>query len=347
MVHIKRIGQMTLLVAATATLLTLAWMVVKGVGPATKERLAEAGSSGTSAGSRLPHQTDLLGQTTGTTPPLSGGGGNGMIEFYGLVIDERDEPIPGVRVSLHAARWNPDAGAAHTGGVPSADFKTNSVTTDQLGRFAVAPRAGWSLTVVFVDERFELAPESPSTFVFGSASASPHTPDPMRPVVFRMWRRTGGVELIERRISRKLRADGTPLALDLETGLSAVGSASARGLIARVWREPLEFDYRTATPDVWRYELAFPEGRLRSTEEVFCYLAPEEGYESSVEETIRRGEGNYRYRAKRKFYVLTGRRLYGRGVLEVWADRMDETALVEVQVWLNPDGGRNLEPKQY
>jgi hypothetical protein len=205
--------------------------------------------------------------------------------------------------------------------------------------------SGESLDLRFEKEGYELAPHCERTFCYGPGLPVHHVADPANPVVYHMWKWQGAAELIGRGFEKKVRADGTPISLDLTTGEFVIGATNLRGPTVRVWRDPLVFNYQTGLPNVWSYELIWPNGKIQPTSDIFCYFAPESGYEDKLGKTIRKGDPDYRFEDKQAFYFVNQQGQYGRGVLEILANRRGDTALVMLSVCWNPDGSRNLEPK--
>jgi hypothetical protein len=151
--------------------------------------------------------------------------------------------------------------------------------------------------------------------------------------------------MIGQGFDKTVRADGTPISIDLVTGEFVIGATNLPGPTVRVWREPFIYDPQKSLPEAWRYELVWPGGKVQATDDVFCYLAPQDGYKEKLEVSIHKGDPNFRFRDKCSFYFVNQQGQYGRGTIEIWADYTEEKVLASLSVCWNPDGSRNLEPK--
>jgi hypothetical protein len=265
---------------------------------------------------------------------------NVPIPFYGKLTDQFNQPIEGVRVEAAVSSWRIVGLATH-----QSSQKTNYFVSRSDGRFEVKGIKGCTMTIGLEKQGYELAPRSPMGFGFGYGPADHYEPDPAKPVGYRMWKRQGGVELTSQGFEKRVRADGTPISLDVSSGQFVIGATTLPGPTVRVWREPFFYDPQTSLPEAWRYELIWPKGRVQFTEDTFCYLAPESGYQDKTEVNIIKGEPNFRFRDKRSFYFINQASQFGRGELEIYADYTEEKVLVIFSICWNPDGTRNLEPK--
>jgi hypothetical protein len=267
---------------------------------------------------------------------------NVPIAFYGKFIDQYDQPVAGVRVEVAYNYWN----MLDMLNQRPHDAK-KSFYSSAAGLLEVKGIKGSAMDLKIEKEGYELEPHARKSFAYGYGYSEHFDPDPANPVLYHMWKRQGAPDLINQGFEKKVRADGTPISLDLQSGKFVIGAANLPGPTVRVWRDPLVFDFQTALPKEWRYELMWPNGKICAPNNVFFYLAPENGYIDKWTRTIREGDPDYRFTDKIQFYFVNEKNQFGRGTLEILADRRDDTALVALYVSWNPDGSRNLEPKPY
>ncbi len=168
-----------------------------------------------------------------------------------------------------------------------------------------------------------------------------------------MWKRQGAAELVGRYFEHRIRADGTPVSLDLQhekyvgsKGWKTVANATQfPGPTVRVWREPFLFDPQSSRPNSWRYELIWPGCKFQTTKDIFCYLAPVDGYAEKIAFSFNKADADFRLRDECTFYFVNQQGQFGRGSINIRADYTEEEAYVNLSVCWNPDGSRNLEPK--
>jgi len=107
------------------------------------------------------------------------------------------------------------------------------------------------------------------------------------------------------------------------------------------WIEPRDLKTRIHS---WRFRLAIPGGGLIEHNDEFPFTAPENGYKSEVildyPKDMKEGWVDS---VKKKYYVAFGQpRKYGR--IQIEADGI--YGGLRIQYAINPDGGRDLEPKE-
>jgi len=273
---------------------------------------------------------------------------NVPIVFYGKVVDQFNQPVEGVRVAAFHNRWS-IAGLIEQ----RAGRLTNYFSGDTDGQFVVKGIRGASMTIQLEKTGYELAPHCEMTFAFDPGAQNLYVPNPAKPVVYHMWKRQGGAELVGRWFEKTVRADGTPISLDLENEQyvghkgwkTIIDATNLPGPTVRVWREPFLYDPQTSLPEAWRYEFVIPGGKAQFTEDEFCYLAPEIGCKDKLEVSFHKGDSNFRFRDKRSLYFVNQKGKYGQGIIEIWSDYTEDKAIVTLSVSWNPDGSRNLEPK--
>ena len=266
---------------------------------------------------------------------------NAPIDFYGMILDQDGQPLVGVPVqtAVWFRKLIPNTGVATL-------LETNTVVSDSAGKFSISGLEGFTLFIRNVEaEGYELDPKATPGFTYGPTQPINHVPEPDRPVVFRMWKRGVGVELVRQSFRTNIRADGSDHYFNWVTGeVSDQPGTNRTSFLIRVRRDPLLFKYSESFPQTWSYEVAIPQGGLQYTADPFLYRAPESGYEPSVGRQFRSGQPGYAFRDHPKLFFRSAEGRYGNATLEVWADRDGENALIWMHTAYNPDGTRNLEP---
>jgi hypothetical protein len=127
--------------------------------------------------------------------------------------------------------------------------------------------------------------------------------------------------------------DGTPVNVDLLN--RTVGSGSM------VIRQTKHAQWISATN--WSFTMKMNDGGFIEENEEFPFTLPESGYQSVLTFNFQKGQTNWTTELKKDFYVKFGNPpLYGQ--IEVETSCVQNT--VTLTYLINPDGSRNLEPKQ-
>lgn len=225
--------------------------------------------------------------------------------------------------------------------------KTNVFKTDAAGNFAVKIKEADVIDLQILKQGYLLDPNARLGFALAGNYSSIFVPDPTNPVIYTMWKWHGAAHLAEKTFKVNLRADGTPVTFDFQSGGFVIGQTNTTGPTLRVWRDPLVFDHRTAPIKEWHYELVWPNGKICPAKDAFPYLAPKDGYLKKVGAQFKAGEGDFGYDKTFLFYFINEAGQFGNGSLEIIADWRGEDihgAQVSLSVSWNPDGSRNLEP---
>lgn len=246
------------------------------------------------------------------------------MDFYGLVLDQYGVPVAGAQVVFS---WNPRHG----------DGKSSTTTSDANGRFEFLGRKGKSLGVrVSKDGYYHVKSTDGSRqgFDFFVPGGTPeHLSDPNDPAIFHLKKKGEGVDLIISEFRNKLPQSGETK-IDLLTGrLSPNGQ-----LELYVERQSEERHFP------WTAKAVIKGGGFVKAEGQFMHEAPEDGYVEELEWVFPLNEkGRQRNVAfKEDYYVTFGSpKKYGRIMIYLKADSWH----LLLESWINPDGGRNLEPK--
>jgi hypothetical protein len=242
------------------------------------------------------------------------------IEFYGRVLDQNKQPIPGVEVDMSWTDMSPKGTSAVT------------ATTDAEGKFSITGIQGKNLGIrsLSKDGYLEARKSNPHSFEYaGFWEPTYHVPDPANPVIFHMLKKGPSEPMIHRGPTLLgARNDGTPTSFDLITGRrAAAGSGDIAVPITRGPKTSNRFDWRATV--VGRGGT----GLIESNDE-FMVMAPADGYQP---------QWTFGQKATAKFYVKTGDGKYARVEMRIIPE-YNETAAVDLTLYLNPTpGSRNLE----
>jgi Carboxypeptidase regulatory-like domain len=248
------------------------------------------------------------------------------INFYGKVVDENGKPIQGAAVRF---QWTD---MSETG-------TTEKITqTDEQGMFSLTNEKGKRLLVFVSSAGYHAVNRGRASFEY-AAFFEPNyiEPDSNDPVIFRMIKKGASEPLIQRGpILLRARNDGTSTNLDLTTARS---TASGSGNLAvRISKGPSinnRFDW------IATVEGLGGAGLIHSTDE-FMLMAPADGYQRKLTFAQKARDEQYQAQMQTRFYVKTGDGKYARVEMRIIPE-YNETAALDLTVYLNPSGSRNLE----
>jgi hypothetical protein len=293
-----------------------------------------------------PLATDFTKATLAPTKPIATdlpSAGQGWIEFYGKVVDEHGNPIPGASISFRFVETS--------NGTAIKIAKTES---DTVGLFSLHGQRGTSLGVSVTKEGFYSSQGDSSTFAYSSIGGSPFKPEADNPVIFRLRSRGQGVELItsargpsengvavngtpeddmRQSLAVQVPKDDTPIRVDL---FKKEADAGGQLEISHT-KQPLPEDTS------WSFRVSLPDGGMLENTDEFQFEAPETGYQQDAEISFKKEENNWTTRVTKQFYVTFGQPpRYG--WVRIDANLGQETVLLTYAI--NPDGSRNLEPAE-
>jgi hypothetical protein len=185
------------------------------------------------------------------------------IDFYGKVVDENSNAVPGV--SIHC-RWSAE---------PSASgMRTTDTESDAEGLFSLHGKRGRSLNVGFSKAGYYSSRGGQETFLY-ALGPDIISPDPRNPIVFKLKKKGTPEPLIKidfpagiGQISQ-LRRDGTPFEIDLLKSEKAGNGAGQLKLEMRSDRSE-----RDAKLFDWKCQISVPGGGLVEAPEEFAFQAP-------------------------------------------------------------------------
>jgi hypothetical protein len=244
--------------------------------------------------------------------------------FYGLVVDESNQPIVGAEVTFSKTQ---------TG-------ETAPQLSDPNGRFELAGVTGRYLSVEVAKTGYYATKTSRQSFDY-SPEGGNFQGDSRDPVVFQLRSRGPGADLITSQYGVRpeftvaVPKNGNPIRVDMLQRKSG----GAGQLEIQSW---IETDPKTFRTTSWRLRLAIPDGGFLAHQDEFPFMAPDQSYHSELvfpePNTTNAGFGI----SQKTYYIRFGQPpRYGR--LQISASA--STGNVMLQYAINPDGSRYLEPR--
>ncbi len=248
------------------------------------------------------------------------------IDFYGVVVDQDNQPVSGAVVNFNAKSGYLAEGSGH-----------QKVTTNGQGLFVISDVIGTGLSVdKIIKNGYEVRI---SQWDFDnylrfddSVLWSNYTED--NPFVFKAWK------VADKGYPKTSQSEavfgfkpGTMYSMDYSTSnKKKVKKEGALDLDLQVL-----FNRDDAS---WNLSLVVPDGGLLESTDLYMNMAPTSGYISTVNFT---GTSDDRAIIK-KYYIHSRGKLYGRLDFEIIPYYRKKSAIVTTYV-MNLDGGRNLEVK--
>jgi hypothetical protein len=260
---------------------------------------------------------------------------NQPVSFWGMVVDQNNEPLPGVRVKLslkHTREVLP-------GGTQDV-FDYFDTVTDAGGLFSLTGKKGALLSVEKMEkEGYEAGNVSGRPFWYAPALENMrYLPDAQKPEVFRMWKLAGAETLLSKNIGTRIPYDGTPVYFDL---LKAQETARGGDIKVTLSRTPLNIKRGREKYD-WTATIEAVEGGVIASTDEFMYLAPEAGYETKLVVSMSADDPAWSPQKSVSFYLKTKGK-YARVRAEFATDSEKPKTGFMLGAYINPSGSRNLE----
>jgi len=253
------------------------------------------------------------------------------IEFYGKVVDQHGAPLADVGVY---------ASVIYNSGL-SAGVEKKQTKTDAAGLFSISGMKGRTLGIGLDKDGYEYGgDQGPFQFTEMVMEAERYHPDAKKPVVFVMYKLQGAEPMIYfKRKDFDLLADGTPVRIDLATGKKV----TAGGDLTVTLKQPSAQFGQQLLHYPWTVEIT-ADGLAESTAKLM-YLAPGNGYMSTLTYGEKGDERVQHNQVEKNFYLKTADGRYARVRLDVTSRSNPEyPSTMGLTWWLNPKpGSRNLE----
>lgn len=252
------------------------------------------------------------------------------INFYGKVVDEKNNPVPEANVSF---AWSE---------LPTDDGERFANTkSDTNGLFSLFGKQGRSLSVSINKEGYYTSHGGHWGFNY-ALGPDMLTPDPSNPVIFHLRKMGQPQNLITKTFPPgagqiwQLHHDGTPINLDLFNGTqTSPGSGQVK---LEFWRD---VSNRKANVFDWKLQISILGGGLAQTDEEFAFIAPETGYKPAIVIDMPATNEKWQTELKTKCYIEMPNGDYGEFELHLLA----YNGVFTVHSAINPTGSRNLEPQ--
>jgi len=253
------------------------------------------------------------------------------IAFSGIAVDQDAQAVEGATVFLTVNQIVR----------PETSVNTN-LLTDARGMFSITGIEGSTLGVrVEKAGYYPARKQNQEFFDYTDASETgSFVPDLGRPLVFQLRRKGNGVDLItsQHGVSPELQisglGNGTITRVDFLTR-----QTGGEGQLELSTQRPVQGELAKE----WSLRMSVPSGGLIEQHDEFPFMAPESGYSSSIEFYFKKGETNWTEVLRKDFYVVFDQPpKYGRLSVTAGVSRG-----VSLRYAINPDGSRNLEPKEY
>ena len=263
---------------------------------------------------------------------------NVPVDFYGQVIDQESNDVPGVHFVMSVRQWHLDATSDPWGN----KFQKFNITTDSDGRFALENTTGDSLTIESAaKDGYRLSSRTQLGYGYGDVS-NPHHPDPQNPVIIRMWKLGEPQQLVSHHLTRiGIPVDGQPVQFELFGGIKV---SSGGQLIVRLKREPQILPPGNARYD-WSLELEIPRGGLAVNNDEFMYQAPEDGYHETFQFDMPKDAENWTTALDQQFYIqLENEKYFGSLFVHLSTIHNTPPLGIDLDIEINTNGSRNLQP---
>ena len=263
---------------------------------------------------------------------------NRPAKFYGQIMDQDNQPVRGVSVKCDLSYFG---NIVRPGLMP--DNKQFERVSDSAGGFSVEGEVGLALDVVLQPKPgYVFKPIALQVMLRdeGPNKPAPALSTPEKPFIFHAFKRNPSKVLIKGAIAfYDCVPDGRSYIIKLRGKQVSEGTIGGdlRISVQRPIGPTGQTDYD------WLVQIEGDGMDLVESNDVFMYLAPEAGYESSWGFARRAGDRNYTREVHPKFYLKSrDGSTYGRVEMQIISDYREASGLI-INYWLNPTGSRKLE----
>lgn len=263
---------------------------------------------------------------------------NKPIQFFGLVLDQDDNPIPSVKVTL-AIRTAKEV----TPGVIDDLFEHPIMMTGTDGRFALTDARGALLSVEAMEKSgYEVSEKSLNRahYWYWRDPSQVFHPDADRPEIFRMWKKSGAEKLVSQDRMTRIPYDGRVVAFDLLTGRETAAGGDFRVALAR---NPQQVKWGQRNYE-WTLTIEPVDGGLIVSSDEQMYRAPADGYQPRLVIQMPADDPQWTDDKSVEFYLKSqGGKHYSSVKLSVMVGSEKPATGLSIRSFLNPSGSRNLE----
>lgn len=247
------------------------------------------------------------------------------IEFYGVVVDESTNPVAGVNVDFSCNDLSPEGTSNY------------HAVSDGNGRFSIMGITGKLLVVHVAKTGYYTSRQDSDSFYYSGQNVN-FVPSFANPVIFHLRKKGDGAKLFHFHKSFRVSKDGTPIQVDLGTGMQVPASEDA--LMVECWTD--DKDKKLAWKFDWRCRVSVPGGGVQLYNEEFPFVAPEQNYvpADNIDMTVKT-DVSWSQDVERDYFVMTGDGKYGRLIFRMIAHG---DHFCTIDSYFNLSGSRNLEP---
>ncbi len=262
---------------------------------------------------------------------------NKPIQFFGLVLDQDNNPIPGVEVTLSIRTAKEVAP-----GVVDDLFDTPVLTTGSDGRFTLTDARGALLGVKALEKPGYVPSEKAfrKSYWYWRDPSQVFRPNAERPEVFRMWKQAGAERLVRKGIGHAIPYNGSGTNFDLINGKAVAGAGDMRVTLVR---NPQQIQWGQKNYE-WTATIEVPNGGVIESSDEQMYRAPDDGYQPKCVIHMAADDANWTDSKDIAIYLkLRGGQYYGRAELKFMVGSDRAVTPFSITSFINPNGSQNLE----
>jgi hypothetical protein len=251
------------------------------------------------------------------------------ISFYGQVVNEAGEAIPGASIKLMVADK------------PWGKSSVYEQLSDDQGRFSLTGARGAGVAIDISKPGYYSTARSKGRFVYGGvrSRSDPVNPTAQSPAIF-VLRKMGETEpllAVDRDVI--VPKNGQPVEISLCTGRA---TGAGRGdIVMECWTDNAGLDPNKNQPYDWRIRLSVPGGGLVERVGEFNFVAPELGYQPALEVNMSKSAEKWKSTTQGEYFIKTREGTFARLSFTMTTGGGH---FVTIKSYYNPKtGSRNLE----
>lgn len=250
------------------------------------------------------------------------------ILFFGKVVDENSKPVPGVKVTY---------GANAADELLTKEIRNEGTTTSDIrGIFKISGIRGRTFVLELTHPSYYSSSTNPPGYAYADELTSKNgVPDSEeKAMLFYMRHKGNPTALVQRRAALNSLTDGTTKDFTLR---GKARSEIIGHLQIQAWKgEP---SLKSGNHFDWKVKVSVPQGGVLAIRKEFDFVAPESGYEQTLEFQMSKDDANWSLNLEQNIF-LKFPNYYVRG--RVFID-LFEDLFFSLNYFVNPDGSRNLE----